>query len=101
MINYLKSKGFVYTVKDTLNHKEFKRVSRAVNNDEELSTFSHSAIETLEVYELFLAKRNYQDSIIDGIIDGVMDEAELITATADIEEQERGYLITLSFTIKE
>ena len=101
MINYLKSKGYNYTIKDTLNHKEFTRVSRVSVNDEELSTFDTSAVEVTEVYDLFLSTRYYEDSVIDGIVSGLRGENGLITCTADVDEQERGYLITLTFTMKE
>jgi hypothetical protein len=100
MIAYLKGLGFKYTVKDTLNGKEFRLVEESVAISEELTTLGNTVTESTKVYELFLPTSGYSVAKIEGIVSGSNNNGDIIvSATADVEKQERGYLITLTFVI--
>ena len=100
MIPYLKGLGFRYTEKDTLNGNEFRLVEESVAISEELTTLGNTVTESTKVYELFLPTRGYSVAKIEGIVSGSNNNGDIIvSATADVEKQERGYLITLTFVI--
>jgi len=101
MISYLKGQGYKLTTKDTLNDKEFRLVSSDFILNEELSTFGNLAQDIIEVYELFLSTRTYSKAKMTAILEDLGAEDEVITGSASVELQERGYLITLTFILGE
>lgn len=100
MIAYLKGKGYKPVTKDTLNNKEFRLSESSVELDEDVTTFGNPAYLTIETYELFLSTKDYSSAKVQAIVSGVIDENEVITCSTDVEIQERGYLITITFNIK-
>lgn len=101
MISYLKGQGYKLTTKDTLNNKEFRLVSSEFTLNEDLSTFGNLALDTTEVYELFLSTRTYSKAKMTALLEDLGDEDVMIEGSASIELQERGYLITLTFILGE
>lgn len=98
MINYLKGLGYKYTTKDTLNDKEFRLLSETVEVDEELTTLGNMVTNTIKIYELFLSTRKYSEGVVQGIVSGANENGDIVfEVSADVETQERGYLITLTF----
>lgn len=98
MRSYLKSQGYKYTKNETLGNREFREVGTLVEIDEDLSTFAEVAYLTTETYELFLEDKTYSIDKIKDILGDLRDEDGLVNGEASIEEQEQGYLITLTFT---
>ena len=98
MIAYLKGLGYKFTENETLNNREFNLVSEVIDVDEENSVFSNKRTLTTYVYDLFLSTRSYSTETIQGIISGAYDNGDFILdASASVEQQERGYLINLTF----
>ena len=100
MKDYLKSKGFKPSLSSVLGNKEFRLVSTALTHSETLSTFAHPSSEVNEVYELFLSTQTYRESVVRGLLVDMrtQDSTGLVV---QIETDERGYTLLLSFTIKE
>ena len=101
MSDYIKSLGYKFTeIKDTLNPMEFMLVSTSKTLDEVLTTFSKQAFETTEVYQLFIATRFFNQARVEALLD-TGSQNEVIAGTAEVETQERGYLITLTYIVKD
>jgi len=100
MIPFLAGQGFRYTERDTLSGGEFRLVEESVTINEELSTFDAMETTTTKVYELFLPTKMYSVAKIEGIISGASENGDIVTGSADVEAQERGYLITLTFIME-
>ncbi len=98
MTNYIKSLGYRFTTKDTLNPLEFRLIDIEVSLNEELSTFAKAIYDRVEVYELCLSKKAFKIEKITELLDGIRDLQEVVKGTAKIEEQERSYFITITFT---
>jgi len=98
MISLLKSKGFKFTTKETLNNREFREGSKTFAKNEDESPFEKRAYDLTEVFELFLDTKHYKLSVIEGIFDDTRDEP-VDDLTIEVDRQERGYLITIT-TIK-
>jgi hypothetical protein len=99
MIKFLKSKGYKYTLNDTLNNKQFREAEITVEVNEELSTFDTVIFSTTKTYELFLDLKAFNITKIQDILADLRDENEVVTGSASLEKQERGYLITFIFII--
>jgi len=97
MISLLKSKGYKLTKNDTLNNREFRESLKSYSINDERSTFSEQVYDHLEEYELFLDSRLYSDKKMKAILDATRDEG-VEEAVVNIEEQERGFLITFTTT---
>jgi len=101
MINFLKGMGYKFTTKDTLNPSEFRLANTSLEIDEELSTFDVQRYLEVQTIELCLSKRAFSIDVLKDIFDELRNEDAMITATAEIDEQERSYLITFTFSKKE
>lgn len=99
MISYIKSKGYKFTKNETLGNREFREIDYTITVNDDLSTLDTVAYNTAKTYELFLDNKAYSVAKIQAILGDLRDENEVITGSADIEKQERGYLITLTFVI--
>ena len=97
MKSYLESKGYKESLSGVLNNKQFMCTSTEVIRSEELSTFNNNVNMLLKEYQLFLDTRGYKDSVVEGLID---DKQEGTDVSVVVEQQERGYLITLNYTIR-
>ena len=99
MVRMLKSKGYKQTTNDPANNREFRQVAESYTINEDYSTFGKQMYDLEEETELFLDTRNYSEQKLKAILDetrsNLVDEI-----SADIEKQERGYLITF-ITMKE
>jgi len=95
MISLLKSKGFKFTTKETLNNREFRESTKSFSANEDESPFEKRAYDLTEEFELFLDTKHYKLSIIEGIFDDTRDEP-IDDLTIEVEHQERGYLITFT-----
>jgi len=96
MISVLKNKGYKLTKKDTLNNREFREFGKSfVISDR--STLSDQTYDITEIFELFLDEKFYKESLMMAILDETRDEP-IDEITADVERQERGYLITFTTT---
>lgn len=100
MTNYIKSLGYRFTTRDTLNPLEFRLIDLSVEPSEELSVMGKIRYNRTEVYELCLSKQGFSVDKVTQVLDGIVDLAELVTGSASIAEEERSYLITFTF-IKE
>lgn len=99
MTTYLKKQGFKPSKNETLNNREFREVERLFEVDEELSTLDTPAYNVTKIYELFIDTRAYKDDTVKSILGNLRDETAVITGNASVIEEERGYLITLTFNI--
>jgi hypothetical protein len=97
MISLLKSKGYKLTKNDTLNNREFRESVKAYSINEERSTFDEQVYDYLEEFELYLDSRLYTDKKMKAILDATRNEG-IEEAAVTVEQQERGYLITLTTT---
>ena len=100
MTNYIKSLGYRFTTKDTLNPLEFRLIDMAVETNEDLSALGKIRYNRTEIYELCLSKKGFNIDRVSEVLDGITDLSELVTGSATIQEEERSYLITFTF-IKE
>jgi|APSaa5957512576_1039674.scaffolds.fasta_scaffold14033_4 spore germination protein YaaH len=120
MITLLKTKGYKLTRNDTLNNREFRELDKSVEINEDLSMFGRAVYNTNEIFELFLSDKTFTDKKIHSILDdgrttgfrdfyietGYVDPDYTIDLrgydelTANVERQERGFLITFT-TIKQ
>ena len=98
MISLLKTKGYKLTKNDTVNNREFRESIKSYSINEERSSFGEQVYDLLEQFELFLDERLYTDKKMKAILDATRDES-IDEVTVDVEQQERGYLITFT-TIK-
>jgi len=102
MIAYLKGLGFKYTDKDTLNNREFTEIGTEVTMNLDTSVLGNIRTSTVYAYELFLSTRTYSVGLVQGIVAGANANGDMLTdVSATIEKQERGYLITLNFTMED
>lgn len=102
MIAYLQGLKYKYTDKDTLNDREFTLVSESSSVNYELTTLGNTVTQTTQVFDLFMATKFFTIAKVQGILNGANDNGDIILdATADVEKQERGYLITLTFIKKD
>ena len=99
MITLLKTKGYKLTKNDTVNNREFRESIKSYSINEERSSFGEQVYDLLEQFELFLDERLYTDKKMKAILDATRDES-IDEVTVDVEQQERGYLITFT-TIKQ
>ena len=99
MISLLKTKGYKLTKNDTVNNREFRESIKSYSINEERSSFGEQVYDLLEQFELFLDERLYTDKKMKAILDATRDES-IDEVTIDVEQQERGYLITFT-TIKQ
>jgi hypothetical protein len=99
MISLLKTKGYKLTKNDTVNNREFRESIKSYSINEERSSFGEQVYDLLEQFELFLDERLYTDKKMKAILDATRDES-IDEVTVDVEQQERGYLITFT-TIKQ
>ncbi|MBT4123312.1 MAG: hypothetical protein HOE35_05200 [Candidatus Ruthia sp.] len=108
------------TRNDTLNNREFRELDKSVEINEDLSMFGRAVYNTNEIFELFLSDKTFTDKKIHSILDdgrttgfrdfyietGYVDPDYTIDLrgydelTANVERQERGFLITFT-TIKQ
>ena len=99
MISLLKTKSYKLTKNDTVNNREFRESIKSYSINEERSSFGEQVYDLLEQFELFLDERLYTDKKMKAILDATRDES-IDEVTVDVEQQERGYLITFT-TIKQ
>ena len=97
MISLLKSKGYKLTKNDTLNNREFRESIKSYSINDERSTFGEQVYDLTEQFELFLDERLYTDKKMKAVLDATRDEG-IEEITVDVEQQERGYLITFTTT---
>jgi len=99
MRSYLVSKGYKYTTKNDLNLNEFTLVSQSVSLDMEYTTFNNPVFLSVQNYQLFVNKEIFTDTYVaDKFRD--IDTNAVVEFSADLEKQENGYIVTLSFTIR-
>lgn len=97
MISLLKSKGYKLTKNDTVNNREFRESIKSYSINDERSTFGEQVYDLIEQYELFLDERLYTDKKMKAILDATRGEG-IEEVTVDVEELERGFLITFTTT---
>ena len=97
MISLLKSKGYKLTKNDTLNNREFRESIKSYSINDERSTFGEQVYDLIEQYELFLDERLYTDKKMKAILNATRGEG-IEEVTVDVEELERGFLITFTTT---
>jgi|LWDU01.1.fsa_nt_gi hypothetical protein len=97
MIRLLKSKGYKFTKKDTLNNREFRELSTAFVINEDLSTFDDRVYDVSTTIELFLEERLYSEKRVNAIVDETR-AGDIHEITVDIERSERGRMVTFVTT---
>ena len=97
MISLLKSKGYKLTKNDTVNNREFRESIKSYSINDERSTFGEQVYDLIEQYELFLDERLYTDKKMKAILNATRGEG-IEEVTVDVEELERGFLITFTTT---
>lgn len=97
MIGLLKSKGYKFTKKDTLNNREFREISTSFVINENLSTFDDRLYDISTTIELFLEERLYSEQRINNIIDETRAD-DIHEITAEVERSERGRMVTFVTT---
>lgn len=120
MITLLKTKGYKLTHNDTLDNRQFRELDKSVEINEELSMLGRLVYNTTQQFELYLSDRTFTDKKLKSILEdglttaftdsymeaGYVDPDYTIDLrgydelTAEVEKQERGYLITFN-TIKQ
>ena len=120
MITLLKTKGYKLTKNDTLNNREFRELNKSIEINEDLSMFGRAVYDTNETFELFLGDKTFTDNKIHSILNGgrttgfkdfyietgyvdpdyTIDLRGYDELSANVERQERGYLITFT-TLKQ
>jgi len=97
MISLLKRKGYKLTKNDTLEHREFRESIKTYSINDERSSFAEQVYDLTEQFELFINEKMYTDKKMKAILDATRNEG-IEEITADVERQERGYLITFTTT---
>lgn len=120
MITLLKTKGYKFTKNDTLDNRQFRELDKSIEINEDLSMFGRLVYDIAEQFQLFLSDRTFTNKKIKAILEsglttgfndfymetGYVDPDYTIDLrgydelTAEVERQERGYLITFN-TIKQ
>ena len=120
MIKLLKTKGYKLTSNDTLDNRQFRELDKSVEVNEELSMLGRLVYNTTQQFELFLNDKTFSNRKLRAILEagltagfselymeGAYVDPNYTTdlrgyedLTADVEKQERGYLITFN-TIKQ
>ena len=97
MISLLKSKGYKLTTNETVNNREFRESIKSYTINDDYSSFGEQVYDLEEQFELFLDSKLYTDKKMKAILDATRDE-DIDEITADVDPQERGYLITFTTT---
>ena len=93
MISLLKSKGYKLTKNETLGNREFRESMTSFEPNEDESTFASLVYDTNKEFELFLDGRTYSEKKLLAILDDSRGEG-FDEITADVQQQERGFMIT-------
>jgi len=97
MIKLLKSIGYNFVDKKTLNNREFRLSLQTYTVNEDYSTFDKQKYDLDEEYELFLDANIYSEKKMREILDATRG-TELTGIVMAIAKQENGYLITFITT---
>lgn len=97
MIKLLKSKGYNFVDKNTLNNREFRLVTQTYSVNEEYSTLDKQEYDVVEEYELFLSTQQHSEKKMRAILDATRTLA-LADIGMTIATQENGFLITFITT---
>jgi len=120
MITLLKTKGYKLTKNDTLNNREFRELDKSMEVNEDMSMLGRLVYNTIEQFELFLSDKTFSNKKLKAILEGglitgfkdfyvktgyvdtdyTIDLRGYDELTANVERQERGFLITFN-TIKQ
>lgn len=104
MIKYIKSQGYQYVDNyDDLTPKQFTLDSASMN-DSEFSTFGNSKLDRVETYRIFVKHIDlavFQGQVADMLNSAISDGINVSSGTtAEVENVENGYNITLQFNIR-